>query len=334
MDETAQPHRRYDPLAGRWVLVSPHRLERPWQGAAETTADIRPSHDPDCYLCPGNTRANGAKNPDYEGVWLFDNDFPALLLDNEGGATADPLFRSEPARGSARVLCFSPNHAKTLPDLTDAERRAVVEAWCAETSRLGETHAHVQIFENKGAAMGCSNPHPHGQIWATGHVPDLVRDEDRTQAAWLDEHGMPMLRQLIEREAGGDRVVVETDEWLAIVPYWASWPYELLIVPKRPAARLPDLDSTARDDLAVFLGRLLAACDRLFGVSFPYSMGLHGAPFGQGGTAHWQVHAHVYPPLLRSASVRKFMVGYEMLAKPQRDLTAEAAAARLRALVE
>ncbi len=332
-DPAEHPHRRFDPLKGEWLLISPHRALRPWQGQKDIPdlADP-PPHDPDCYLCPGNRRVTGQMNPSYSGPFVFENDFVALLPDTPTPTDAiDPLFAIAPARGTSRVICFSPDHGRSLPELTQDERVAVVDCWCGEVAALGQTYAHVQLFENKGAMMGCSNPHPHGQLWASDYLPDLIATEDRTQAAWLDRHGVSMLLQLAERESGGPRVVVENTHWLAIVPWWAAWPFETLLLPKFGVARLPDLDARQRADLAAAIGELTTRYDNLFQCSFPYSMGWHGAPFGERSTQHWQLHAHFYPPLLRSASVRKFMVGYEMLAEAQRDLTPEQAARRLRA---
>lgn len=327
-------HRRYDPLGDRWVLVSPHRTLRPWQGQVEPVATAAlPSHDADCYLCPGNVRANGAVNPDYAGPWVFANDFPALLATVDGDASGDPLFRAEPVAGECRVMCFSPDHGRTLPQLSPAEARAVIDCWAAQSAELGARFAWVQLFENKGAAMGCSNPHPHGQIWASSHMPDLPATEDRTQRAYLVEHGRTLLADVAAREANGRRVVVANDDWLAIVPWWAVWPFETLLLPRFPVQRIEQLSSAQRDSLALMLGALTGAYDALFGCSFPYSMGWHGAPYQPGDPSHWQLHAHFYPPLLRSATVRKFMVGYEMLAEAQRDLTPEQAADRLRAVV-
>ena len=324
------PHRRLDPLTGRHILVSPQRALRPWQGAAEATAPPRgPAYDPDCYLCPGNVRANGTRNPAYPGVHVFPNDFPALLA--ESTPPADPLFAASPARGETRVICFSPDHGATLADLDPPALAAVVDAWVAQASELGRRFVSVQLFENKGAAMGCSNPHPHGQVWATDFVPDELAVEDERQHNWLATRGAPLLAQVAEREADGERVIEQTDRWLAIVPFWATWPFEALILPRFDARRLPDLAPADRTDLALLLARLLPRYDRLFGVSFPYSMGWHGAPFDGAAAAHWRLHAHLYPPLLRSATVRKFMVGFELLAEAQRDLTPEQAAERLRA---
>jgi UDPglucose--hexose-1-phosphate uridylyltransferase len=330
---TDRPHRRRNPLSGRWVLVSPHRLSRPWQGledAPDRTAG--PSYDPDCYLCPGNERAGGHRNPDYAGSFVFDNDFAAVLPDTPEASTDDPLFAAEQARGVARVICYSPDHALTMPQLPQAAVRAIVDCWCAESAALGATYRSVQVFENKGAMMGCSNPHPHGQIWATAHLPDEAAMEDWTQQNYLRQHNTAMLLDLAQGEAGGVREVAANDDWLAIVPFWASWPFETLLLPRFAVQRMPDLIPAQRDSLADILRRLTARYDNLFATRFPYSMGWHGAPFGEAAVDHWQLHAHFYPPLLRSASVRKFMVGYEMLAEPQRDLTPEAAAAMLRAV--
>lgn len=331
-DPAEHPHRRYDPLSDTWLLVSPHRARRPWQGAEEVPDVTRPpAHDPGCYLCAGNTRVNGERNPDYAGPYVFRNDFAALLPDTPAPDMGSGLFRAEQATGEARVICFSPDHGRTLPELSQEERRAVIDTWCAEAADLGQRYSVVSIFENKGAMMGCSNPHPHGQVWATSHVPQLIATEDRTQAAWLADKGRPMLAELAEAEAGGPRVVCASKHWLAIVPFWAVWPFETLLLARDDVARLPDLSDDQRSDLADILGNLTTRYDNLFQCPFPYSMGWHGAPFGQEPSAHWRLHAHFYPPLLRSASVRKFMAGFEILAETQRDLTAEQAAERLRA---
>lgn len=334
-DPKAHPHRRLNLLTGEHVLVSPQRSLRPWQGREEAPdRSVRPAHDPECHLCPGNARAGGAVNPAYDGVFVFDNDFAALQRETPAPSPSDdPLFVATGVRGTSRVICFSPDHGKTLPQLGQDEIGAVIDCWCAQCMELGATYRWVQVFENKGAAMGCSNPHPHGQIWACDALPTLPALEDARQAAWLAERGRPMLLELAEREAAlGERVIIQTDHWLAITPYWASWPFEVLLLPRFPVLRLEETTPAQRADLAAMLKRLTTRYDNLFETSFPYSMGWHGAPYGEGAVEHWQLHAHVYPPLLRSASVRKFMVGYEMLAEAQRDLTPEQAAHRLAAL--
>ncbi len=329
-----RPHRRRNALSGEWVLVSPHRTQRPWQGRQEAAAgDARPAHDPQCYLCAGNVRANGERNPDYLDTFVFSNDFAALLP--EGGApdgADDPLFYTKPVRGLCRVICFSPRHDLTLARMPAADIRRVVDTWADQVTELGRDWRWVQVFENKGDVMGCSNPHPHGQIWASDELPNEIQKEDREQRRYLEKNETPLLVDYARREAAdGARVVVENEHWLAVVPYWAVWPFEILLLPRARVARLPDLIDAQRDALSEILRRLLTRYDNLFQTSFPYSMGWHGAPFlSEESDAHWQLHAHFYPPLLRSATVKKFMVGYEMLAEPQRDLTPEAAAARLR----
>ena len=336
-DVAEHSHRRRNPLTGQWVLVSPHRAKRPWQGRQEAASATRlPSHDPACYLCAGATRVSGDVNPDYEGTYVFTNDHAALLPEvPEAGAmrAADPLFALQAARGTSRVICFSPDHARTLPELSLDAIGEVVDTWCAQTAALGRTHAWVQVFENKGEIMGCSQPHPHGQIWATGHLPDEPAAEDRHQRDYHAQAGRPLLLDVAEREAAaGERVVLQTAHWLAIVPFWATWPFETLLLPRFAVQRLPQLGGVQRADLARILKALTTRYDNLFCCSFPYSMGWHGAPFDGRDPSPWQLHAHFHPPLLRSASVRKFMVGYEMLAEAQRDLTPEQAAERLRAL--
>lgn len=332
---TEAPHRRFNPLKGEWVLVSPHRNRRPWQGRQERVATpARPAHDPGCYLCAGNARNSGAVNPDYRGPYVFDNDFPALLEDSpRGGTTGDPLFRAEVVHGTARVICFSERHDLTLPELPVAALRRVVDTWADQIEELGARYAWVALFENKGEIMGCSQPHPHGQVWASDFLPNEVAREDACQRRHLEETGRVMLLDYARAEAGkGERVVVENDDWIVVVPWWAVWPFETLVLPRRRVLRLPDLTESERDALAEVLKALTTRYDNLFQTEFPYTMGWHGAPTGPGRWDHWQLHAHFYPPLLRSATVRKFMVGYEMLAEAQRDLTPEAAAERLRAL--
>lgn len=335
-----RPHRRYNPLTGEWVLCSPHRTERPWLGQVEAPApDKRPAYDPTCYLCPGNVRAGGRQNPAYEGTFVFENDFSALLpdaetanLDEEPRFGTEPLLHAQSVAGCCRVLCYSPRHDLTLAEMTVEAIRAVVQVWAEEVETLQARYAWVQVFENKGAIMGCSNPHPHGQIWASSSLPDLPAREDRHQAAYLDRWGRRLLEEYLSIEIKQNkRIVQQNEHWVALVPFWAVWPFETLVLPRRHRVRLSDLGDEERAALAELLKGLLGRYDTLFQTSFPYSMGWHGAPSGVGCEAAWQLHAHILPPLLRSASVKKFMVGYELLAEAQRDLTAELAAARLRA---
>jgi UDPglucose--hexose-1-phosphate uridylyltransferase len=329
------PHRRWDPLRGGWVLVSPGRSNRPWQGREEAASlALPPAYDPACYLCPGNARANGERNPAYERTFVFTNDFAALRPGTSEGPweDGDGLLRAEGVRGTSRVVCFSPRHDLGLGELSSGEVRTVVDAWADQSGELGSSWRWVQVFENRGEAMGASNPHPHGQIWAGAALPTEPAREDATQREHLARTGRQLLADVVALESAGQRVVEATGQWLVIVPFWATWPFETLLLPRSPIARLPDLGDAQRDDLAAVLGRLVRRYDRLFDVPFPYSMGWHGAPFdADAATDAWRLHAHVYPPLLRSATIRKFMVGYELLAEPQRDLLPEEAAERLRA---
>jgi UDPglucose--hexose-1-phosphate uridylyltransferase len=338
---TDHPHRRYNPLTGEWVLVSPHRTKRPWRGQVEKpAAEVRPPYEPTCYLCPGNKRVSGAQNPVYESTFVFNNDFPAFLPDTPPSPPGDnPLLRLESVRGTARVVCFSPRHDLTLPEMEPAAIRRVVDVWAEQMTELGQQYRWVQIFENKGAVMGCSDPHPHGQIWIGSALPNEPAKEENHQRAYLAEHGSVLLMDYVNLEASRqERVVAQNEHWLAVTPFWAIWPFETLLLPRRHVLRLPDLLDGERNALADILKRLLIRYDNLFEVSFPYSMGWHGAPTGPTAAnedyRHWQLHAHFYPPLLRSATIKKFMVGYELMAEAQRDLTPEQAAERLRALSE
>jgi UDPglucose--hexose-1-phosphate uridylyltransferase len=308
------PHRRFNPLTGEWVLVSPQRTRRPWQGHVEhVETEAPPEHDPDCYLCPGNERADGRRNPRYETPLVFTNDYPALVPEGEG------------EYGTCRVVCYSPRHDLSLGDLPSDAIERVIDVWTSEYAGLGADRriGHVQIFENRGAAMGASSPHPHGQIWATEHVPMQVqREQERLAAA-------PTL--IADYVAAENELVVEENEHVvAVVPYWAVWPFETLVAPRRRLSSLVELTSDERRALASLLGKLVRRYDRLFDTPFPFSMGIHQAPTDGLRHDEWHLHLHFYPPLLRSATVRKFMVGYELLAEPQRDLTPEEAADRLR----
>ncbi|MCU0495577.1 MAG: UDP-glucose--hexose-1-phosphate uridylyltransferase [Chloroflexaceae bacterium] len=342
-DLREQPHRRYNPLSGEWVLVSPHRTKRPWQGQVETpTPEQRPVYDPTCYLCPGNTRAGGVQNPNYSTTFVFENDFAALLPDGPpgemkaGGNAESPLFWAKSERGICRVVCFSPRHDLSLGRLEVPAIRAVVDEWANQVTELGALPFvnYVQVFENRGAMMGASNPHPHGQIWATETVPLHVVRESEHQAAYFQRHGRTLLADYLEQElAMNERLVCTNEHFVALVPFWAVWPFETMVLSRRPTPSLTRLTGDERDGLADILKQLVTRYDALFQVTFPYSMGFHQQPTDGAEHPEWHLHAHFYPPLLRSATVRKFMVGYELLAEAQRDLTPEQAAARLRACV-
>ncbi|HEY0671639.1 MAG TPA: UDP-glucose--hexose-1-phosphate uridylyltransferase [Longimicrobiales bacterium] len=332
----AAPHRRLNQLNGEWVLVSPQRMLRPWQGQVERAAPIAGQpYDPGCYLCPGNQRADGERNAAYSSTYVFTNDFPALLPDVAAPQISDELLLAEIAPGTCRVICFSPVHNLTLPEMTLAEINTVIDLWCSQTAELGSRYRWVQVFENKGEMMGASNPHPHGQIWALDALPSEVQKESARQRAHFEKSGKLLLLDYADLEVQrAERVVVQNEHWLVVVPFWAVWPFETLLLPRDPVRRLPDLHAGQRASLAEVLKRLLTRYDNLFETPFPYSMGWHGAPFDAHDQSHWQLHAHFYPPLLRSATVRKFMVGFELLGEAQRDLTPEQAAERLRAVSE
>lgn len=334
------PHRRWNPLRQAWVLVSPHRTQRPWQGEVSQTAQPTAIHyDPECYLCPGNSRAGGAANPKYDNVFGFVNDFSALLPDAPQNvqSPASPLLTAEPVRGLCKVLCFHPDHSLTLARMTRQEIRPVVDAWIEQYVELGglDWIEYVQIFENRGAMMGASNPHPHCQIWSTGFVPDEPAAETSAQRDHLARTGRCLLCEYLQTErAAGERIVFENEHFTALVPWWAVWPFEVMLLSRRHAGAMPELSGEERDALADALKRLTTRYDNLFTTSFPYTMGFHQSPTDGQDHPEWHFHAHFYPPLLRSAAVRKFMVGFEMLGMPQRDITPESAAERLRVCAE
>lgn len=333
------PHRRFNALTGEWVLVSPHRATRPWQGeVAQLHSDPEPEYDPDCYLCPGNTRAGGVRNPVYSSTFVFDNDFAALKLqtspdrldvDHKG------LIVAEPEAGICRVLCFSPRHDLTLASMAHSQIESVVQAWMEQFRELGDIKVirHVQIFENRGAMMGASNPHPHGQIWATASIPEEPAKELITQRAYLQTHRSCLLCDYVRLEEREHvRVVCENEGFVALVPFWALWPFETLVCSRRHIASMNEFSGDDIRSLSRILQQLTSAYNMVFGVPFPYSMGFHQSPTDDAKHPESHFHAHFYPPLLRSATIRKFMVGFEMFGTPQRDITPETAAERLRQL--
>ena len=331
------PHRRLNPLTGDWVLVSPQRAGRPWLGQVEKTPpENLPEYDPGCYLCPGNKRAGGAQNPGYPGTFVFDNDFASLLPEPAPqGEQPEGLLVAEPERGLCRVVCFSPRHDLTLPELELPAIAQVIGTWAEQSAELGSKDfiANVQVFENKGALMGCSNPHPHSQVWAQSRLPNESSRELESQRAYWAEYSRRLLLDVEAEEAGrGERILLQNEHFTALVPFWATWPFEVLLIARRPVAYLYDLRPDEMESLARAMKEITTRYDNLFQISFPYSMGFHQAPFDGEAHPEWVLHAHFYPPLLRSATVRKFMVGYEMLAMPQRDITPEIAAERLRSL--
>lgn len=331
-------HRRQNLLTGDWVLVSPHRLLRPWQGA-QSEVDNTPTlpHDPDCYLCSGNLRSNGIRNPPYRGVYVFENDFSALLTSSSPQASSK-VFVAEAETGVCRVICYSEDHTRAMSQMSAREIEDVVDVWASQSGELiARTDiGAVTIFENRGAMMGSSNPHPHGQIWATSSVPNELAREVRRQSDWLSAQGQPLLLEYLSGElASGERVVCANDHFVVVTPFWAAWPFETLLLPRRAVGSLPALTSEERSDLADILSRLTRLYDAVFDAPFPYTMGWHQRPARvKAEDQSFVLHAHVYPPLLRSAAIRKFMVGFEMLGMPQRDLTPEAAAHRLREAAE
>lgn len=337
LDLEKHPHRRFNPLRGEWVQVSPNRTDRPWQGREENPPpEEKPRYDPDCYLCPGNKRAGGEVNPEYESTFVFDNDFSSLrpgVPDEEAAAHELMKVRGEP--GICRVICFTPRHDLTLPEMEIGQIEEVVELWIRQYRELGGRSYvnYVQIFENKGEMMGCSNAHPHGQVYAQKTVPEEPAAERKRQTDYYSRHGRTLLEDYLERELElGERMVTQNDHFAAVVPFWAYWPFETMVISRRPLARFTDLKKEERKGLADIVHKITVRYDNLFQVSFPYSAGFHPAPTDGKTYPQWHFHMHFYPPLLRSATVKKYKAGYEMLGNPQRDFTPEHAADRLREL--
>jgi UDPglucose--hexose-1-phosphate uridylyltransferase len=329
-------HRRFNPLTGEWVLVSPHRAKRPWQGQVEkVTSEQRPRHDEACYLCPGNERATGTVNPGYIATYAFTNDYASLVNDVPNGHLVEGLLHAKSERGICRVICFSPRHDLTIPELSIEEIRLVVDLWCEEYATLSQLDYinHIQIFENKGGVMGCSNPHPHGQIWAQESIPVEPTKKQHHQLEYFSRHQRTLLADYCKTELSlNERGVFTNDHFAVVVPFWATWPYETMIIPKRAMARITEMTVDERSAFADAYKQITTRYDNLFEVSFPYSAGIHQAPSNANDYPEWHWHMTFYPPLLRSATVKKFMVGYEMLANPQRDITPEFSASKLRAI--
>ncbi len=337
LDLDNHPHRRWNSLTGEWVQVSPHRAKRPWQGKQEETpGEEKPKYDPECYLCPGNNRAGDAKNPEFESTFVFTNDFSALKPDTPSETIKDgDLLYAKGEKGICRVICFSPRHDLTLPEMELSQIREVVDLWTKEYTELGDRDYinYVQIFENKGEIMGCSNPHPHGQIWAQQTIPDEPSKELKRQINYYEEHDKTLLGDYLDLELERDeRVVVENEHFVVVVPYWAFWPFETLLISRRPFSRFTDMSDAEKDGLADIVKQITVKYDNIFEVSFPYSAGFHPAPTDGKEHPEWHFHMHFYPPLLRSATVKKFRVGYEMLGTPQRDITPEASADLIKSL--
>jgi UDPglucose--hexose-1-phosphate uridylyltransferase len=338
---TEDPHRRLNPLTGEWILVSPHRAGRPWQGQIEKlSAQAQPEYDPTCYLCPGNSRAGGVKNPRYSETFVFENDFAALkpaTLGNRADLDNRGLLVAEGESGVCRVICFSPRHDLTLATMKPQNIENVIQTWSAQFSELGAMPQinHVQIFENRGAMMGASNPHPHCQVWATSSIPDIPKKELAFQTSYFEQHNKCLLCDYTSLEIQEKtRVVWMNDGFVAIVPFWAVWPFEVMVCSRRHLGAFPEFTQQEVLHLAEMLQRLSSTYDKVFAVKFPYSMGFHQSPTDGNRHPEWHFHAHFYPPLLRSATIRKFMVGFEMLGMPQRDISPESAAEHLRSLCD
>ena len=338
-DYKEHPHKRLNILTGEWVMVSPHRTKRPWQGKTETVpSDDRPAYDPSCYLCPGNKRADGSMNEDYKLPFSFTNDFSSLLTDTPPGTyEVDDLLKAESLKGICKVICFSPNHALTLPQMTEDDIEKLVDLWQQEFISIANNDwiKYIQIFENKGAIMGCSNPHPHGQIWSQSDIPLEIEKETFQFKQHFKATGKSLLQDYLNIELEKkERLICVNEDFAALVPFWAVWPYEAIIISRRHITSITDFSEKEKEGLANILSQLTIRFDNLFETSFPYSAGMHQAPVNDGEHPEWHWHMHFYPPLLRSATVKKFMVGYEMLGMPQRDITAEQAAEKLRNLPE
>ena len=336
MTLTEQPHKRFNILSDEWVLVSPHRTKRPWQGKMEDiVTDNRPSYDPDCYLCPGNARAGGEQNPPYEFTNVFTNDFAALLDDGGIDQRGEGLLKIQEEKGICKVICFSPDHSLTIPEMQKDNLIKVVKMWMEEFAELSKIDyiSNVQIFENKGAIMGCSNPHPHGQIWAQSSIPNEIAKCTHTQEAYFKSNGRSLLGDYLDQEIKSrERIICSNEHFVCLIPFWAVWPYETMIIPKRHFQAVSDMTSEETEAFADIMLKITIRYDNLFNTSFPYSAGMQQRPTDSEDHSGWYFHYSFYPPLLLSATVKKFMVGYEMFANPQRDITAEQAAETLRGL--
>jgi len=337
MNRQEHSHSRQNLLTGEWVLVSPQRMQRPWQGQIEATdTPDDPAYDPTCYLCPGNDRAGGHRNPDFTGPFVFDNDFAALSPQSGVLAPDNPMFQIREESGCCRVVCFSEQHNLRLATMPVDDVALALTAMINQFTELDESgsYQYVQIFENRGQMMGCSNQHPHAQIWATEHLPTEPRKELRAQRAYFDTHQSSLLLDYLRAERHEEvRLVCENEHFAALIPYWAVWPFETLLLPSRPVSAPDELSVAEVRSLADVLRRVLSAYDCMFDTSAPYSLGFHPRPSDGNIHTEWQLHIHIYPPLLRSATIRKHFVGFEMLAMPQRDLTPAVAADKLRSLV-